>query len=224
MVHTSFTSEVQVTLICVKNIVFISIQGKECSPTIKRNPGSIWQRKNKPKWQLISVWQVYGHKFWLQGWSCWRSYQQLSAWEVSCCPTAEWGTEFSFLLPGEWAAKIQSVITNKVCISFGSGKLPSKDYSDIITISTTAHCEWWLPVALSYNTLSLVTIHHLWIPSFLRSSTTPFNHQSLDLPILLLLLSLKSLILLGFLLLPVLCKCPARLNVTVIVMIISSDR
>jgi myosin heavy subunit len=35
----------------------------------------------------------------------------------------------------------QKYITNKMCIPFGSGKLPSKDYSDIITISATAHCE-----------------------------------------------------------------------------------
>jgi hypothetical protein len=55
-----------------------------------------------------------------------------------------------------------------MCIPFGSGKLPSKDYSDIITISATAHCEWWLPVELSYITLSLATIHHLWIPIFLK--------------------------------------------------------
>jgi hypothetical protein len=54
------------------------------------------------------------------------------------------------------------------------------------------------------RTLLLAAIHHLWIPNFLRPSTTPSIHRSLGLPTLLHPSSLKSMILLGTSLLPTL--------------------
>ena len=48
--------------------------------------------------------------------------------------------------------------------------------------SSTAHLEPLLPIEISSsNSLSLAPIRHLWIPSVLKSSTTPSIHQSLGL-------------------------------------------
>jgi hypothetical protein len=103
---------------------------------------------------------------------------------------------------------------------------PCAGFWIIIISSTTVYNEHHLSVEPSSTTvLYLVIIRHLWIPSFLRSSTTPSIYRSLGLPILLLSSSLESTILLGISLLPVLCRCPTHHNLaTLFILSMSGDQ